>query len=45
MQRWVDSLDVVAMVMVVRWWGLYVAHVTELCVKCLDLGGPPLQLA
>lgn len=30
-RRW-DGLDVEAMVMVVRWWGLHGAHVTVLCV-------------
>lgn len=38
-------MDVVAMVMVVRWWGLHGARVTVLCVQCLDLGRPPVHLA
>lgn len=38
-------MDVVAMVMVVRWRGLHGGRVTVLCVQCLDLGRPPLQLA
>lgn len=44
MQRRRDSLDVEAMVMVVRWWRLHGARVTELCVQCLDLGRPPIHL-
>lgn len=38
-------MDVVAMVMVVRWWRLHGGHVTVLCVQRLDLGGSPVQLA
>lgn len=44
-QRRGHSLDVVAMVMVVRWWRLHGGRMTVLSVQCLDLGGTPVHLA
>lgn len=37
-------LDVVAMVMVVRWWRLHGGRMTVLSVQRLDLGRTPVHL-